>query len=287
MHHLIRLAARTAAAALGLLVAGPAAACGTAATDCAVPGGVYRLALPEGAGPEAPVPGVVYLHGWGASAEAALRRAERTDAVVSRGMAFIVPQGVARAGRTQRDWAVRDGGTHPRDDLEFLDAVLADAAARGVYRDRVLLTGFSRGGSMVWDAACARPGLAAAYAPLAGAFWEPLPDQCAGPVALFHTHGWADRVVPLEGRPIGGGRLMQGDVFSSLAHLRRTLGCTARQPDRTEAGDMPLWRRTWTDCAAGRIELMLHPGGHAAPPGWIETTLEWFEQRLAEARSKG
>ena len=81
-----------------------------------------------------------------------------------------------------------------------------DAAARGVDRSRVLLAGFSRGGSMVWDVACHAPVTARAYAPVAGAFWEPLPASCQGGADLFQTHGWADRVIPLEGRSVAGGR---------------------------------------------------------------------------------
>lgn len=271
---------RTVAISAVLLAGGAAAEdCGTPAGVCEVAGGHYRLVLPEAGGP---VPAVIYLHGWGANAEAAVANRIRREAVMARGMALIVPEGVPRAGRSQRDWAVRDTGTHPRDDLAFLEAVLEDAATRGVDRDRVLLTGFSRGGSFVWDVACHAPGLARAYAPVSGAFWEPLPEGCAGGVDLFHVHGWADRVVPLEGRSVAGGRLTQGDVFAALALMREANGCTARQPDRAAEETGPAaWLRHWTSCDLGRIDLMLHTGGHLAPEGWTGRMLDWFEARLA------
>lgn len=263
----------------GLLAAGPAAAqgCGTAAGSCAVAAGRYVLVLPPETAPR-PVPALLWLHGWGSAPEATLAKADWLDTLAARGVALILPAGLPRTGRTQADWAVRHGGTHPRDDTAFLRAVLADAATHGIDRGRVLLAGFSRGGSFVWDVACHAPELARAYAPVGGAFWEPLPAACAGAVDLFHSHGWTDRVVPLEGRPIGGGRIMQGDLFASLAILRATLGCAARQPEEAPAGD-GLWVRRWTSCAAGRIELELHPGGHVPPPGWLDRALDWFEAR--------
>ncbi|MEX0365013.1 MAG: polyhydroxybutyrate depolymerase, partial [Ruegeria sp.] len=144
----------------------------------------------------------------------------------------------------------------------------------------VLLSGFSRGGSMVWDIACRDPSFADAYAPVAGAFWDALPARCTAPVMLFHTHGWTDRTVPLEGRSFGGGLVVQGDVWASLKILRETNGCDARQPERNSfEGD--LWFRHWTDCAGGDIELMLHKGGHGAPPGWAKRMLDWFEDAVS------
>ncbi|MEM6422955.1 MAG: hypothetical protein AAF698_10220, partial [Pseudomonadota bacterium] len=208
-------------------------------------------------------------------------RAGMAEALSKRGYALILPEGVPRAGRTQRDWSVSDGGRHPRQDIAFLDEIIADAAGRGVDTDRLMLAGFSRGGSMVWDVACQRPALFRAYAPVAGAFWEPLPEACAGPVDLFHVHGWDDKVVPLEGRPIGS-RLMQGDVFAALGILRRTMGCALRQPDDRSAAAW-RWTRHWSQCqAGGQIDFWLHPGGHVVPDTWLDAALPWFEDRLAE-----
>ena len=156
---------------------------------------------------------------------------------------------------------------------------MADVRAKtGLGDVPVLLAGFSRGGSMVWDIACDDPEFASAYAPLAGAFWDALPETCAAPVMLYHTHGWNDRTVPLEGRAFSfeGRSVVQGDVWASLKILRATNGCDARQPERNSFED-DLWFRHWTDCAAGEIQLMLHKGGHGAPSGWSGRILDWFE----------
>lgn len=260
-----------------------AQACGTPEGECRIANGFYRLALPA-TGADGPVPAVIYLHGYSGSSAGIMKNAAMRRTLAARGIALIVPEGQPTPGRpTRLNWSVRDGRGFARDDIAFLTEVLDDAARRGVDRDRVLLTGFSRGGSMVWDIACHAPGTARAYASVAGAFWEPLPERCAGPVALFHTHGWTDRTVPIEGRVVGGGARTQGDAFASLRLLRRALDCDPQMPDAAPmAEDGRLWLREWTSCRAGRIDLLLHPGGHSVPRGWLDRALDWFEARLAE-----
>ena len=109
-------------------------------------------------------------------------------------------------------------------------------------------------------------------------------ESCEGPVDLFHAHGWTDRTVPLEGRPLGGGALTQGDAFQSLFILRETNGCGNRQPETAHLSQhQDRWFRSWSDCEAGRIDLMLHPGGHTIPRGWLNHALDWFEARIADS----
>lgn len=257
-------------------------ACGDPAGECPVAHGFYRLSLPgETEGGLAPA--VVYLHGWGGSSAGVMRNAAMRNALVARGYALIVPEGARTVpGRKQRSWGIRNGRTYARDDMAFLADVLDDAARRGVDRTRILMTGFSVGGSMVWDIACHAPQTARAYAPIAGAFWEPLPEGCAGGADLFHTHGWGDRVIPLEGRSVAGGSITQGDTFASLKILRAANGCEIEQPDVSETEPNGIWRRIWDSCSGGRIELMLHPGSHGTPKIWLTRALDWFEARLAE-----
>ena len=126
---------------------------------------------------------------------------------------------------------------------------------------------------MAWDAACYRGDRFDAIAPIAGAFWEPLPETCpAGPVALRHTHGRADGMVPMEGRPIGNSQ--QGDVLSGMAVWRAVNGC-AETPDRTE--DVGVYTcEVWSSCAAQKeLVLCLHDGGHEIPAGWLSENLDW------------
>jgi len=256
-----------------------AQSCGSAANVCSIESGTYHIRLPESG---ARTGTVVHLHGGGGQGKSLLKGGMAREAL-KRGYAFIAPNGEHPGARFPRNWAVRAKNFgHEKDDIAFLRDVLADAASRhGINTQTVLLSGFSRGGSMAWDVACFAPDFASAYAPAAGAFWDTLPERCKAPVTLMHTHGWADRTVPLEGRPLWEGSVAQGDVWASLKIMRETNGCDNRQPERTSLQAGNMWRH-WSDCKAGRIDLMLHPGGHGAPKGWAATVLDWFETRMAE-----
>jgi len=259
-------------------------ACGAPEIECPVENGFYRLALPEGStgGATGSIPALVFLHGGSSTSASVTRNTAMLAELSARGYALIAPEGQVRPSRPGKNWGVYDNRVHPRDDIAFIADVLDDAAAHGIDRDRVLLAGFSRGASMVWDIACRAPATARAFAPISGAFWEPLPEACERPIDLFHSHGWTDRVVPLEGRSFRDGTVVQGDVFAGLKVLRGTNGCNLRQPDTAPmetTGD--LWFRSWTSCRDGRLDLMLHPGGHGVPNGWLTRALDWFGERLA------
>lgn len=252
-----------------------AQSCGVIETPCVVEGGAYHVLLPET--PE-PAGIVMHLHGGGSTGGSMLNSDLASEAL-SRGYVFVAPNGEHPEARWTKDWSVRaDNMKFERDDSAFLSAVLADVQSKTDLPEApLLLSGFSRGGSMVWDMACWQPDFADAYAALAGAFWERLPDRCTEPVYLFHTHGWTDRVVPLEGRSFFDGTVVQGDVWASLKVLRESNGCRNRQPD-SNTFEVELWLRHWTDCDAGRIDLMLHKGGHSAPDGWAARVMNWFEE---------
>ena len=181
------------------------------------------------------------------------------EPMLARGYVVIAPTGLTRPGRTGGSWSF---GTRPplRDELAFVREVLTDAEARfHIDRGRVLLTGFSVGGSLVWYLACAAPRDFAAFAPVAGGFWQPLPETCAGPVKLLHTHGWRDRTVPLEGRPLRPG-LEQGDIFAGSP------GLAQRQRLRRPARRHFRHRRKFLAPHLDR----LRPGhrARAYPPSW-------------------
>lgn len=266
----------TVLAALAAM-AGPAAAACDDAGLCEIPEGTYHIALPEGV--EDP-PMVLWLHGFGGSGAGALRNRSMVQTYVNRGYAFAAADGLERdvsPGEGRRSWSFHPERPARRDEPAFFAAIIADAArVHGVDPERVILSGFSVGGSMVHYTACARPNLFDAYAPVAGAFWRPHPVDCAGPVQLFHTHGWADRTVPLEGRSLGGGVIEQGDAWYSIMLWREENGCATHLPEETLIeGD--FWQRYWTGCDAGSLAFVLHPGGHGIPQGWSNMMLDWYE----------
>ncbi len=260
-------------AALAVPGFAPAAAqtCGTG-EPCAVVDGEYFAAVPEGQ----PIGAVLFLHGWGGKARAEIANTGVVGPLLARGYVVIAPVGLPyTVAEPVTNWnAEKDPAL--RDDVGFIDAVMDDAADRFLFpRDRVLASGFSLGGMMVWRLACDAPSDYAAFAPVAGTFWAPLPETCAAPVRLLHFHGWADKMVPLEGRPVGGGALVQGDVFAALSIARRSSGCTS---DAINEAVGNLQVRSWVDCTGGAsIGIALHSGGHRVPKGWAGFALDWFE----------
>lgn len=257
-----------------LLTAGPAAAgCAGAEAPCQTAMGDYHIALPDGV--ERP-PVLLFLHGAGGTGKGALRM--RT--ALRRGYAIIGPNGLKRPNaRFGSGWSFHPDRAQQRDEAAFLREVISDAAStHGIDPDQVLLGGFSIGGSMTSYIACDAPDLAKAYAPVAGSFWRPHPDMaaCKAPVKLLHTHGWKDKTVPLEGRPLGGGAIEQGDVFYAMQIWRETNGCAGMRADTFDtSGD--FWTRTWDSCDAGALEFAMHQGGHGIPKGWSTLALDWFE----------
>ncbi len=249
--------ARAALIALALaLTATAAAACGRD-TDCTVPLGTYRIAVPEG-----PVQGViVYFHGYRGTASGYMRNSGTVDRALERGLAVVAPQGL------DRRWSFPGSPQQVRDEVAFIRQVHDDMLARfDLPADRIMVTGFSTGGSMTWHMACDLGGLFAGFAPIAGAYWDPLPENCPStPPVLLHVHGTADKTVPMEGRPIGD-RAHQGDVRESIAQWRRQAQCGARSRVQTQGR---LTCERWTSCDSGLIELCLHDGGHSIRTEWV------------------
>lgn len=265
------------ALALALLGTAATADCNGLPGACVVDGGSYHLVLPEGA--TGHLPAILFLHGYGGDGAGTLRNTSMVDRFLHRGYAVIAPDGQPRETGPGRSWDFHPDRPARRDEIAFLIAVADDAAARyGLDRDRMLLAGFSIGGSMTSYLACAEPGAFAAYAPVAGSFWRPLPETCAGPVRLLHTHGTADRTVPMTGREIRPG-FVQGNVFDAMEIWRATNGCGSTQPDaQADVGVFTV--RRWTACAPGaRLDFVVHDGGHVIPEGWEQMVMDWFELR--------
>ena len=266
---------------MSLFWAGQSLAC-SKTTPCEVDGGAYFVALPENA--DGPVPAVFFIHGFGGSGDGALRVSGMLTTFLDRGYAVIAPNGMPRGNGRGLSWSFHPDREGARDEIAFINVVRENATERfNLDPDRLILSGFSIGGSMTSYLACAKPESFTAYAPLGGNFWRPHPENCAGPVRLLHTHGWTDGTVPLEGRVVRGtdiddpNAFTQGDVFHAMNIWRQTNGCSHLKADKFETKG-PFWRRSWERCDDGTaLELALFPGGHVIPSGWAELTLDWFE----------
>ncbi|WP_293811111.1 PHB depolymerase family esterase [uncultured Bosea sp.] len=244
----------------------PGDAC-PAAPGCSVASGSYRILLPPPATAGRPVGAIVFFHGYQGSAEEVIADPSLIAVAKRLGVALIAPDGAGKS------WSYPDSPAKQRDEFAFVGQVLDDVTARfPVDPGRILASGFSQGGSMVWYLACWMPRRFAGFAPIAGAFWEPLPERCDGPrPPLIHVHGTSDMTVPLAGRALRSGA-RQGDVFKSLAVFAPG-GCTAGWAEaiRTAAAPEDLSCRVATGCGStARLELCLHAGGHVSDAAWVE-----------------
>lgn len=261
----------TTAAILTLIGQAGFAACADREDMCETASGGYYIELPDAENP----PLLVFLHGYGGSAKGILKNRNMVEPLLARGYAVMAPEGSDRNGR--QSWNFLPGW-EGRDETAFLTEVVQDASDRfGVDAEQTVLGGFSAGAFMVYYLACSAPDTFAAYVPVSGGFWRPQPESCDGPVRMFHTHGWTDNVVPLEGRVLGGGRFHQGDIFAGLEVWRVANKCVDTKPSGFSVTGQ-FMRRYWSGCTDGSmLELALFPGGHSVPKGWADMMVDWYE----------
>jgi polyhydroxybutyrate depolymerase len=235
-----------------LLLGAPASlfACGET-TDCRIDGGTYRIRIPDAAGP---VGAIIFAHGYQGTAAGTMKGAGLKAMAAERGLALIA------LDASGADWALPNApgeSTDGRDEMAYLDAVVADAVERfGINRESIVIAGFSAGGMFTWNAICDRGDAFAGYIPYSGTFWMGPPATCAAATAeVIHLHGTADRTVPLAGRAIAETR--QGDVAETFAMYARDKGFAAGEG--YAMGDMSC-----THNAAGdrRLDLCLFDGDH-------------------------
>lgn len=254
-----------------LALAGSAAsACGPD-SDCVLGDRHYRIALPDGHDGATPVGAIVFAHGYRGSAKGVMRNMFMRRLVSGMGLALI-------AGKSlDQDWVLPNSPSHADSDgaqeFAYFEAVMQDASQRfPIDRDRVMMSGFSAGGMMVWNMACAHPDLFAGFAPMSGTFWLEPPVACADPAAsIVHIHGDADKTVPLAGRQIGPTK--QGDVSEALAMYAQfgDFGPSAVSAQ----GDLNCRNRV--NETGEVLEFCLFAGGHSFRVAFLEYAWQRLE----------
>ncbi|MEL7131508.1 MAG: hypothetical protein AAGK77_03750 [Pseudomonadota bacterium] len=257
--------------ALALLLVAPAAMACSADSRCEVPGGYYLASTPDDWDGQTPLRLVVYFHGWNGSPEGTFRNRGMVRGATSRGALFVAP--FAQTGYWRQMGAGR--AERGRDEAAYMRAIMDDVRSRWpIDENQTLASGFSRGGSMVWNVACYTGDLFRAYAPIAGGFWRSNPDSCpTGPVNMRHIHGLSDTVVAFD----------EVGVYNSMPipagfDLLRRINGTRGQGRSVPSGDDRLTCTRWDRSTSGRVlELCLHERGHSIPAEWVGEGLDWLE----------
>lgn len=250
-----------------LLFASPAVACGPD-TDCVIGDRSYRIAMPEGHDGTTPVGALVWSHGYKGSARGVMRNGSLRRMVSDAGLALIAAQGVN--GTWDLPYGPRTFDSDGSAEFSYFDAVLDDASARHpIDPDRVIASGFSAGGMVVWNLACSHADRFAGFVPMSGTFWLKPPENCEGPAqSIVHIHGDADRTVPLTGRRIG--ETKQGEVEVSLAMYADYGDFDAAQTASTDT----LRCRNSANDGGQILEFCLFEGGHSFRTEYLRYGIE-------------
>lgn len=214
----------------GLMDAGPTdAGVADAGRDPLVVARPFQVTVPVGYRSDQPIPLVVVLHGYTATADLQDTYFGFSRLAQQRTFLVALPNGL-RDAATFQYWNATDsccafGKTN--DDVAYLTAVIRDVQARyAVDPKRIFLVGHSNGGFMSHRLGCDRAPLIAAFAALAGSTWND-PSRCAPSegVAALQIHGTLDPVILYGGgSTIGGQANVVGPPYPSAEDSVRTWG---------------------------------------------------------------
>jgi polyhydroxybutyrate depolymerase len=263
---------RWLAALILMATAVPAWACGVD-SDCALGDRTYRIYLPERKAAE-PLGAVIFIHGYRGNSAQILGDKSLIALASELRVALVAPQSAGE------NWQLPGQPRHKDAtgavEFDYFRRLISDIVQRfQIDRRKLLATGFSAGGMMVWNLACHQGDLFAGFAPIAGTFWAPVPETCPGPaVSLIHFHGMSDTLVPLDGRKVADGK--QGEVMNALALFTRIGHFGKEHP--MPAKDLECKRR---ENASGKIlEFCTHPGGHFYQADYVRRA--WREMHIGD-----
>lgn len=247
---------------------------------------------PEGWTGEEPLPVLVALHGYSASAFFVDGIFHHSDALAVRDHILVLPEGTTDPegfqfwNATPRCCDNHDSGV---DDVGYLTGLLDELESSvAVDTDRVYFTGHSNGGYMSYRMACEIPERIAGVAPMAGGVFAD-PELCAvgDPVPVLHVHGTTDDRVPYETTGNTPGAMDAAGRWADRA------GCSGTQDGGTldlldgVEGDETLVL-DWTGCAPGQgVSVWTMDGvGHVpvVNQDYPVELLDWLLQRSLSDR---
>ncbi len=257
------------------------------APQYAVDGRPYALSSPPDV--TTPLPLIVLLHGFGATAEAEDVVLPFSKEVNARRFFYALPNGTL--GRdSKRFWNATDAccdfGHLGVDDVAFVRAVIADVKANHpVDARKVFVIGHSNGGFMALRLACEASDDVTAVVSLAGAaFLDAARCPSGKPVSVLAIHGTADDVVRFNGGDTQTGSYPSAD--RTVSQLARRNGCTGQRmgvgtSDFLDGAPAETTREATAGCpVGGRAELWTVAGAGHIPifnAAFRTAVIDWLE----------
>jgi polyhydroxybutyrate depolymerase len=157
-------------------------------------------------------------------------------------------------------WQTEKGQDDDRD-LRLVDVALASLRARFPIDDRrIYSTGFSNGANFTYLLWAERPGVFAAFAPVAARLRPSIkPTQ---PRPLFHVAGMQDAQIPFA------------DQQDAIEVARRVNGVSGKSAGSSCGGGCTIY----TAPGAQPVMTWIHPGGHEYPATTSERIAKFFRE---------
>ena len=180
----------------------------TSTTETSAAERPFEVFAPSSYSPDAPMPLVVLLHGFGASGAIQEAYFRLEPLAEQRGFLFVHPDGTINA-LGKRFWNATDaccGFSSTVDDSAYLMSLIEQVQAQfNVDPKRICLVGHSNGGFMSYRMACEHADTIAAIVSLAGATYLDT-DECdpTEPVSVLQIHGTAHDTIAFDGGSILG-----------------------------------------------------------------------------------
>ncbi len=229
-------------------------------TPCFVGDRSYHVKEPDGWDGESPLPVLLHFHGWQRQGTLIVQHQRISGATRRRGVLLVAPNGLGRS------WDFWDAGT---DDVPFARSVLEDIKKRyPVIEDQIYVSGYSWGSNMAWRFVCEDGADIAALLAISGTLSQN-EDCTTAPGEMRQVYGLNDQVLDF---PYGPNGEMDYPVF--LWREKFACGDGETKGPWQQVNFLTLERTEWNDCAAGRVSLDIHPGGHFIPHGWIARQLD-------------
>lgn len=242
----------------------------------------FFIYVPKQLKPGAPL--LFVFHGGGGDAGIAREGTGRGFEVLADRYGFVIayPDGISRSWNNCRKEPASAAKRMKVDDLAFVDAMIAQAAAQHrIDVKRVFAAGHSNGGALAYRLAMERPSAFAGIAAISSNLPSPDNMDCkplGAPMPVLIMNGTADPVSPYE-----GGRRMRNDRFvggalstdETAQYWRNVNGLpeqaeTMRLPHVNPSDRTSVDRVSWT--APGKPPVVLYTinnGGHVVPqPYW-------------------